>query len=311
MNSWFPLMEPITRQKPPIGEDWLHQIKYDGIRLLCWIEGQSYRLFTRKQQARSIQYPEFHHIHKSIHASSLLLDGEVIVRDQRQKPQFSLVLQRDRCQRLEQIDRLQHELPIEYQVFDLLMYEGYDLRGEPLHQRINRLQQFVEPNRWLQLVHSDTDGSALLQQMKERQWEGIVSKQIKSPYMTGKQHRAWFKTKIQHIQLCVTGGVQLKAGRPNALLLGLYHNEHLYYIGKLASGLTSSDLTLLHRSLSALSLNHSPFVNPPQLRLPVCWLDPQLTLWVEYSEWTEAGHLRHPRLHGFATQPPDQARLVP
>lgn len=310
MIAWFPLMEPLSRQKPPTGKDWLHQIKYDGIRLLCWVEKNSVRLLTRKQQPRQIQYPEFEQIHQSLHASSLLLDGEVIVRDQHHKPQFSFVLQRDQCQRPEQIIRLQDQFPIEYQVFDLLMCEGHDLRQEPLLQRIERLQQVVEPNHWLRIVQSETDGSALLQQMKERQWEGIVSKQIGSPYLSGKQHKAWFKTKITHLQLCVMGGVQLKADRPNALLLGLYHDEKLYYIGKLASGLTSDDLLLLHQSLSAFSQDTSPFVNPPQLRLPVRWLKPQLTLWVEYSEWTEAGHLRHPRLYGFAAQPPQEARLM-
>jgi bifunctional non-homologous end joining protein LigD len=304
-------MEPNNSPKPPSGENWLYQIKYDGIRLLCWIEHDRYRLFTRKQQARHKQYPEFRHIHQLIHATSLVLDGEVIVRDQQQKPQFSLILQRDRCQRPEQIDRLQHKLPIEYQVFDLLMYEGHDLRHEPLHKRIDRLHQVVKPNQWLQLVQSETDGSALLQQMKKRQWEGIVSKQTESPYLLGKQHQAWFKTKLKHTQLCVLGGVQLKAGRPNAVLLGLYLDEKLYYIGKLASGLTNQDLSLLHHSLSDLAQVDPPFVNPPQLKLPVCWFHPQLTLWVEYSEWTEAGRLRHPRLYGFATHPPHQARLVP
>lgn len=311
MRSWFPLMEPRSRQSPPMGKDWLHQIKYDGIRLLCWVEKDTVCLLTRKQQPRHKQYPEFHHIHSSLHATSLLLDGEAIVRDQNQKPQFSLILQRDRCQHLEQIDRLQHQLPVEYRVFDLLMCEGDDLRQEPLYKRIDLLKQVIEPNHWLQMVQSEKDGSALLQQMKERQWEGIVSKKMGSPYLSGKKHQAWFKTKLKHIQLCVTGGVQLKAGRPNALLLGLYHDEKLYYIGKLASGLTSHDLLLFHRSLADLSQPYPPFVNPPQLKLPVCWLIPQLTLWVEYSEWTERGQLRHPRLYGFATQPPQQARLVP
>lgn len=308
MNHIFPLMQPILTKQPPASSNWVHQIKYDGIRLLCIRQSDGLELLTRKQKQRTIQYPELTQIVNQVHANSYILDGEAIVRSKTGKPQFSLAVRRDRSSTREKIAQLMRELPIEYQVFDILMKDGEDLRNHSLQERLTILQQIIEPNQWLHLVENHSKGQELFIQMAKIGWEGVVSKDLRSPYLLGKTHQHWYKTKVKQQLLSVVGGVQYNNGFPNSLLLGAYQGDQLRFIGKISSGLTSQDLQLLHTFVPNLELSESPFSNPPVQSLPIKWIKPQLTLLAEYTELTDEGLLRQPKILGFTQSAPEKAR---
>lgn len=308
MDQLFPLMQPILIDKPPSQSGWIHQIKYDGIRILSIVHPASIELYTRNQNKRNLQYPEIEQISNHVKGKSFILDGEVVVRTEKRKPQFSRVVRRDRSSKKEKVAQLMKELPIEYHVFDILMKDGEDLRKRSLTERLAILHDIVKPTNWLHLVESQTDGLKLFSKMAEMKWEGIVSKDLNSPYIAGKAHKHWYKTKVKQQLLCVVGGVQYKDGFPNSLLLGVYMEDQLLFVGKISSGLTGKDLQLLHSFVPQLELPGSPFINPPVQPLPIRWIKPQLTLLAEYLELTDEGILRHPKIIGFTQSPPELAR---
>jgi bifunctional non-homologous end joining protein LigD len=309
MISLFPLMEPNLVQQVPDDPSFIYQVKYDGIRILCSVTPESIELYTKKQNERTKQYPEFFHIRPQLKANSCILDGEVIVRSDVGKPQFSFVVRRDRSSREEKVKQLIKELPIEYHVFDILMKDGADLRHRPFSERTAILNETCISCDWLQLVESHHDGRQLYRQMAEKDWEGVVAKRIHSPYASGKKHPHWFKIKIMKQLLCVVGGIQYKSGFPNSLLIGAYAGEHLHFVGKISSGLTAADTHLLHSYITELEQEESPFMVSPAGALPVRWVEPRLTLLAEYMEMTEEGILRHPKIIGFTQSSPKEARL--
>lgn len=301
-------MQPIATHRLPTQKEWIHQIKYDGIRLLCVVQDSKVQLWTRKQNNRNTQYPELLQISNFISAKSFILDGEVIVRSKENKPTFSLILKRDRNINPIQIHNLIDTHPLEYHLFDILMKDGQDLRNHPLEDRLQILSNIIMPNEQFFLVQSHSNGQLLWEQIKKNGWEGVVSKKLGSSYMYGKKHQAWYKSKVKQERLCVVGGIQYKANYPNSLLLGNYLHDQLLYIGKASTGLSSHDFQLLHQYVPQLEQQLSPFVNPPLQQLPIKWIQPLLTIQVQYTEKTDDGLMRHPIILGFTSSPANEAR---
>jgi bifunctional non-homologous end joining protein LigD len=305
--NYFPLMQPITHDAPLTGDGWAHQVKMDGIRLLAAITPAGVQLYTRHQQRRDVQYPELGPLAAQVQARTCVLDGEVFV-PVSGRADFAAVLKRDRAVDAAKVAQRMQQYPVVYYVFDLLMHDGVDLRDQPWQQRVAQLQQIVQPAPWLQCADAVHDGAELLARVQVADGEGIVSKRIDAPYIGGKQHQAWYKIKLQRQQLCVVGGVQLKQGLPNALLLGVYVGEMLTYVGKVAAGLSAADVQLFHTFLPQLMQEMSPFADDVPQKQSVRWLRPQLTVQIAYRERTEEGRLRHAKIHGFTTQPAAAAR---
>lgn len=138
--------------------------------------------------------------------------------------------------------------------------------------------------------------------------EGIVIKRTSSPYVGGKKHRDWLKVKYRRIQYCVVGGYTLKGSTVNALLLGAYRDQDLVYIGKAGTGLRQADWSLLTKELPQMAISFSPFVNKPTAP-GYYFVQPLLTLRVEFAEWTDSLTLRSPVITGFSTKPSSECRL--
>jgi len=137
--------------------------------------------------------------------------------------------------------------------------------------------------------------------MRQKNYEGIVSKKKSSKYLAGKKHNQWFKTKILKKTLAVIGGLSWRAKSPNSLLLGIYENNNLIYIGNASLGLTQNDFHLLKDYSSTNAQPQSPFANLSKAK-DTTWLQPILTCWVSYLEWTDGKSLRHPKILGFSKE---------
>ena len=201
-------MEPVLVDAVVTGDDWVHQVKWDGIRGLCHVERDRIRLFTRSGRERIDWYPEIAPIGRMLDCREAVLDGELIVLDEAGKPSFYHVMSRERVKRKERLVQYKEKYPVQYMIFDILYKDGHDLRTSPLSNRKEILEKALHGNGMIQVVADYHDGEALFSAMKEKGMEGIVSKRLSSLYIGGKKHREWFKTKIKKRLLCVVCGVK-------------------------------------------------------------------------------------------------------
>ncbi|BBN99364.1 RNA ligase family protein [Sporolactobacillus terrae] len=302
--------EPIRADVIPNGPDWVHQVKWDGVRLLAYCNGQKVRLFNRRQHERTLHYPE---LVSSIHASpasSLILDGEVIALDPHGRPSFHEIMKRDRTTPTGHA-KATDSIRVFYMVFDLLYVNGDWLNSCPLSDRIERLQQWLPLSDAIHFVPVYDNGDALFAGVKEKHMEGIVSKKRNSRYGIGGKNGNWRKIKVTEDLIAVVGAVTYRNGRVNALLIGQYDLEHrLIYIGRVGSGtLTSQDWQAVTRLAELLKSQTNPFERQPENVKKVSWLIPKLTVKVEFQEWTENGSLRQPRILAFVDENPHRCIL--
>jgi bifunctional non-homologous end joining protein LigD len=299
-------MEPILTKSISDWEGWLHQVKWDGIRGLCYLEGSALGIFTKNGHERSAYYPELSCLRQLTTAEQVIFDGEIIALNEQDKPSFEQILRRERVSSPKKINYYADRYPVKYVVFDILSHNGRLLTAEPLKSRLQILRDILTPNACVAITDDYTDGQNLFAFMQKKGWEGIVSKNPASPYSPGKHHHDWFKTKIARIMLAAIGGIQYKNTFPNSLLLGVYRKNELHFIGKASLGLKQADFQLLNSITKSLEEPFSPFQRTTGLS-NIKWLKPALTCWVEFFEWTANGQLRHPKIAGFSSEPAENA----
>lgn len=299
-------MEPILIDYVVEGKEWIHQVKWDGIRGLCYIDNGSTRLYTRSGRERTEWYPEISGIGKNLNCVKVVLDGELIVLNEKGVPSFHHIMSRERVKRKERLSYYMEEYPVQYMVFDILYKDGQDLRAMPLCERKKILDNTLESNGIIQPVTDYRDGKALFFAMKEKKMEGIVSKHIKSRYIAGKKHRKWYKTKIKKRIFAVVCGAKLNGKEIKSLILGEYDKNELHPIGSVSAGLSEKDKLILADALPQLAQDACPFSAPVREK-EVIWFKPILTVLVNYMEREPKGALRHPVLEGFSNKEPSSA----
>lgn len=299
-------MNPILKFNIQKGKEWIHQVKWDGIRGITYIYDGSLRVFTKNGNERTVNYPDLSEIINLCDVQDAVLDGEIIVLDDNDRPSFKKALSREKLKSKDKIKYYSRKHPIKYIVFDILFLNGKDLTKLPLYKRKEVLYKTLKKSENITITDDFEDGDSLYKIMKEKNWEGIVSKKIDSEYISGKNHNAWFKTKIEKKMFAVICGVVVKNDFLKSLVLGIYKEDKLQYIGKVYTGLKTKDFNLIKENLSSLKQEKNPFLDL-KLRDNIIWLKPVLTCWVSYMEITENGHLRHPKLLGFSSEEPNAA----
>lgn len=298
-------MEPLGKKEPFNSPDYLFQIKWDGVRIMSLIERRRVILKNRKGRPRTEQYPELQKLAELVETGNAILDGEVVALSGG-KPSFARVLRRDLCRSEPLIRALQHQIPCTYCLFDLLFWNGSDLTGSPIEERQLLLEKIVKPVYPLYLNENFSDGKALYREIRQEELEGIVAKKKGSPYRIGEKSADWLKIKPRRRQLCVVGGLKMSGGSVGSLILGAYRDGELLYVGKAGSGLKRSDLLLLRDHVLQGAAGKSCFSNPPRGK-DLYWLEPHLTVEIEFAEWTGDLKMRAPVVIGFTGRPPDEA----
>lgn len=303
--------EPIRSENLPAGPGWITQVKWDGVRMLTYYDGSDTQLINRKGNERSKQYPEFMNVSSYCRAESVILDGEMIALNG-DRPSFHEIMKRDSLRREQEIRFATKQIPAIHMIFDVLYYNGEWVIGRTLAERQELLQKIIVPSAQLQLVPSYSDGESLFAVMKERGWEGVVSKRLDSTYAIGGKDGRWQKLKLGYDLYAVIGGVTYRDGVMNALLLGLYdENGQFIYIGHTGSGKLNQDAwRSLAQQISALIVEHRTFHNMPQRIKGAVWIQPLLTVKVQFMEWTPGGTMRHPVLQGMADIPPKSCTVT-
>jgi bifunctional non-homologous end joining protein LigD len=311
MFSFGPLVpfEPVGRPDIPSGTRWIHQVKWDGVRVLAYYDGEESRLFNRKRNERTLLYPELNDIRAYCGAESVILDGEIIALDREGKPSFHEVMRRDGIRRIEKVSTAVKSVPVTYMVFDILYCNGEWLTAKPLRERNERLRQVVKPGTAVQIVPSYEDGEPLFRLMRQLGMEGIVSKDSDSAYaIEGKDDR-WVKVKYYRDLYAVIGGFTLNAGIVNSVLVGVYDaSGRLFYIGHVGTGkMKKSEWAELTAKLKPDVIGERPFHNVHPDMKGATWVKPRLTVKVQYSEWRwqEGRTLRQPSIQAFVDIPPE------
>ncbi|NPV92123.1 MAG: DNA ligase [Firmicutes bacterium] len=299
--------EPVLVEKIPRGEQWAAQVKWDGVRMLTYHDGENTRLFNRRLNERTLQYPELADIKDYCRASSVVLDGEVIALVDG-RPSFSQVMKRDGARLPANIERARRNIPVTHMLFDVLFLNGEWMTHLPLHQRQSVLSDIIIPREHVRLVENFYNGEGLYRAVSERGMEGIVCKDLHSSYAIEGKDRRWQKIKNYRDLIAVVGGVTYRAGVVNSVLLGLYDREgDLRYIGHAGAGrLTMSDWRSLTALVRPLQLDRLPFVNTPGQVRGAVGVKPRLTARVQFAEWTADRQLRQPSIQAFVDLPSDR-----
>ena len=286
---------------------WLYERKLDGERCLAYRSGDEVLLMTRNRQDVSSTYPEIRDALAAQATPEFVCDGEVVAFEGA-ATRFSRLQQRLGVHDPgEELIRL---VPVIYYVFDLLYADGRDVRQEPLRERNTLLRQavsFGDPLRYTE--HRDRDGEEYFEQACRQGWEGLIAKRADAPYRSGRT-RDWLKFKCENSQEFLIGGYTDPHGSRThfgALLLGYYtEDRQLAYAGKVGTGFSEATLASLGRSLREIEREDPPFDRSLMPRsgsgLPrsgVHWVEPELVAQIGFTEWTEAGQLRHPRYLGL------------
>ncbi len=314
--NWIEPMEPISAIEVKDSPEYIHEIKWDGIRGLVYLQNKELKIYTKKGNDRTEFYPELNIF--ELNAQDIILDGEIIVLDKEGLPSFYNSLIRETVKSKKNLKYYQNNYPINYIVFDILKYKDKLLTKYPLYERKQLLEQLlnsiVNHNDTIRLSEVYSDGKDLYQKMKQKNMEGIVSKKTNSLYIAGKKHDAWFKTKFTKKMLCVIGGIQWKGDRPNSLVLGIktLEKEKMIYMGKASLGLKESDLKLLKEYRNELTQDECPFLESSISSLDLLgkeltWVNPAITCWINFLELSNDGHFRHPKIIGFTALPVEEA----
>lgn len=305
MTHYFIPMEPVLRDDIVSDPRFIHQIKWDGIRGLAHIEDHI-KILSKKGIDITLQYPELQCLAKHLKGKNAVLDGEIVSLNEEGKPDFSRIHLRQMQRSELRIKSILKDYPINYIIFDILFLDNRDLRNKPFHERASILRESVSDCGIISLSEDFDDGESLFEAMKKNNMEGIVSKNIDSSYLEGKHHNQWFKTKIRKQMLTVVGGLQFKNEMPISLLLGIYTDQGLFYIGNASLGLKQKDLYILRDSINALKSETTPFINLSSGK-EIVWLKPTLTCIASFLERSGNGTLRHPQIAGFSKDPAEKA----
>ena len=285
---------------PPLGEEWLHELKFDGYRMICHLQRGKARFWSRNGKDWTEKFPNLAAALKAFPAATAILDGEVVIVDKAGRSSF---------QRLQQsMGKGGDKVPaFVFQIFDLIFIEGYSLTHTPLRERKGALEKLLAetkskgPLRYSD--HVEGNGALFFKQACEYGIEGIVSKLAGSPYESTR-NRNWLKTKcIKRQEFVIAGYTPSKNDFPGfgSLIIGVYEKGKLIYCGRVGTGFSIKQRVDLQKKLDRLSQTAMPFAaipKDPGLRA-AHWAKPQLVGEVEFMEWTDDGVIRHPSFQGL------------
>lgn len=302
--------EPVMAAELPSGGRWIAQIKWDGVRMLTYYDGNRTELVNRRGNNRTRQYPELADATAFCSADSVILDGEIIALHEG-KPSFHEVMRRDSVRTEASIPAAMRQVPVLYMVFDLLYLNGRWVTELPLRERQALLAEVLRPHPSVQAVPSYPDPAGLFASAVEHGLEGIVCKDPDSAYAIGGKDRRWIKRKIISDLNAVAGGVTFRDGIVNAILLGLYGKDgRLHYIGHAGTGrLTVADWRALTERALKLGTQEMPFAELPQRRQGAFWIRPELVFKIHFLEWTPSGTLRQPSIQAEVQVAPQDCIL--
>jgi bifunctional non-homologous end joining protein LigD len=300
-------MKATIADHPPRGEDWLFEIKWDGVRAIAFVENEEVRLQSRTGNRCERQYPELAVMPHHVAASRAVLDGEIAVLDAKGVSQFHLIQPRIANSDPNSIAHLSRSTPVVYFAFDLLYLDGYDLTKVDLVKRRELLEQVLTPGTNIRISEAFPNaGAELMEAARENGLEGILAKHARSCYEP-RRSRDWLKIKITGEQEFVVGGYtepQGERGYFGALVLGVHEDGKLRWVGNTGTGFDQKMLASIYARLQPLVTQRCPFAERPKPDRGMTWVKPELVAQVKFGSWTQDGRLRAPVFMGLRNDKP-------
>jgi bifunctional non-homologous end joining protein LigD len=282
--------------KPPPGDQWFHELKFDGYRLQCHLDAGQVRLWTRNENDWTAKFPSVVKAVKALRVKSAILDGEIVALDASGRASF---------QRLQQSIKGAGTGLI-FHIFDLIYIEGFSLTRTPLRDRKSVLAKLIQPLGDSGMLrysdHIEGNGAVFFTEACKLGLEGIVSKLADSVYESTRS-RSWLKIKcIKRQEFVIAGYTLSDKGIPfSSLILGFYDKGKLIYAGRAGTGYTNAMRVDLKKKLDRIAVAKRPFAQIPNdlgLRRAI-WTEPKLVGEVAFTEWTDEGIIRHPSFQGL------------
>jgi bifunctional non-homologous end joining protein LigD len=327
MDSPDPAREPLPEHVRPMlaspGElpreeaGWGFEVKWDGIRAIAYARSGRLRIESRNLSDIGLRYPELQALGRGLGAREAVLDGELVAFDEHGAPSFARLQGRMHLTSASAIRQLAQDAPVTYVIFDLLHLDGRSTMELPYRERRALLERLdLNGPSWQTPRYRTGDARALLAATAEHRLEGLIAKQLSSPYRPGERARQWLKIKNTARQELVIGGwlpgKGRRTGQLGALLMGYHEDEGgaraLRYAGRVGTGFDEPELERLGRELVARKRRASPFakrgVQPPR---EARFVTPELVAEIEFSHWTRDRILRHSVYRGLRSDKPAAA----
>ena len=268
--------------KVPISNNYIYELKYDGIRALIYINSKNIKIYTRNKIDVTYLFPELKKL-KNLTNSNTILDGEIICTKDG-KPNFSKLLSRIRLKNKEKINSQSIWNRVTFICFDILMYNNLDLKDYTLLERKNILNNFKDNDIFFK-SKIFYDGKKLFKTIKKFNLEGIVCKDINSKYIPNTRTNNWIKVKNYKTENFYIGGYKINTSHTISIYLGELSNNRLNYIGKVFV----SKKNKLYKKLQNSKKTANNFTN---LEENIIFIKPDIKVKIRYIERTENNRLR-------------------
>jgi bifunctional non-homologous end joining protein LigD len=285
-------------KEPPSGTQWLHELKFDGYRMLCRIDRGKVQFWSRNGKDWTAKFLNLVEEVRSLPVETAIIDGEIVVEDAKGRASF---------QSLQRALANSVKAKFLFHVFDLIYLDGFNLTGTPLRERKLVLEEVCKSagsrGRIQYSDHVEGNGEAFFKRACEYGIEGIVSKLATSIYESAR-NRNWLKVKCNKQQeFVIAGHTPSSKGLPGfgSLVLGVYQNGTLIYAGRVGTGFSLTQRVELRKRLDKVARKTSPFAHTPidpGLK-QTQWVEPKLIAAVTFTEWTSDGSIRHPSFQGL------------
>ena len=291
---------------------WIYEVKWDGFRALSYLNKGNVDIRSRNNKVFN---EKFYPLYKELKNWNInaVIDGEIIVVNEKGLSDFNAL----------QTWRSEADGELVYYVFDILWLDGFDLSQIPLTNRRKILRTVMPAKAMIRISEtSDESGHAIFELAQKMNFEGVIAKKGSSVYNPGVRSKEWLKIKTEKHQEAIIAGYtrnENSSKKISALLLGLYENGGLEFIGPVGTGFTNAMQEDILKKLKPLITKKCPFKTIPEYNKPsrfrpnppkaeVTWVKPQLVAEISYRSLTDNGSLRHPSFRGL--RPDKEAKQI-